>query len=171
MLISIFRPFARLFSSSTFDLSTFCVVHVWVNVTPFWGSAYLASRSPLMIPLWLRSPKTRKLTAEGVRVLTSSEVPWRGKSLDRRSCDALPISYVNGQYSARKTPTTKTTTNLPGGGSRYRAHFLFLSEKQTDRQEDGRGRVESQPTCDKQGAKYRPPDHSVVQTQSPQRST
>ena len=48
-----------------------------------------------MTPLWLRSPKTRKLTAEGVRVLTSSEVPWRGKSLDRRSCDALPISYVN----------------------------------------------------------------------------
>lgn len=51
-----------------------------------------------MRPFWLRSPKTRKVTAEGVRVLTSREVPWRGKSLDRRSCDALPISYVDRQY-------------------------------------------------------------------------
>ena len=97
--MSIFRPFARLFSSSRFDLRTFAVVQVCVNVTPFWGSAYLASRSPLMAPFAVRSPATRKPTADGVRVFTSRKVPWRGKSLDKRSWDALPMSYVvDGQH-------------------------------------------------------------------------
>lgn len=72
---------------------TFEVVQVSVKARPFLGSAYLASRSPV-IPCVLESrrPATLKATLEGVLVLTSREVPEKGKSLNSRSLDDFPRS-------------------------------------------------------------------------------
>jgi hypothetical protein len=51
----------------------------WVKVTPFLKSTYLPSMSPLIaFEVASLLPATLKVTLEGVRVLTSSEVPWMG---------------------------------------------------------------------------------------------
>lgn len=50
-----------------------------MTVKPFLKSTYLPSMSPAMtFDLESRVPATLKVTLEGVRVLTSSEVPWMG---------------------------------------------------------------------------------------------
>lgn len=54
-------------------------VLTWVTVRPFLKSTYLPSMSPLMTLVFeSRLPATLKVTLEGVRVLTSREVPWMG---------------------------------------------------------------------------------------------
>lgn len=51
----------------------------WVKVKPFLKSTYLPSMSPAMaLDLSSRVPATLNVTLEGVRVLTSREVPWMG---------------------------------------------------------------------------------------------
>ena len=55
------------------------MVQVWATVRPCLRSVYLASTSPVMaddLESW--EPATLKVTSEGVLVLTSREVPWKG---------------------------------------------------------------------------------------------
>jgi hypothetical protein len=52
--------------------------HTWVKIRPFLKSTYLPSMSPATAPSGARVPATLKVTLDGVRVLTSREVPWIG---------------------------------------------------------------------------------------------
>lgn len=53
--------------------------HTWVKIKPCLKSTYLPSMSPAMaFEVASLAPATLKVTLEGVKVLTSSEVPWMG---------------------------------------------------------------------------------------------
>lgn len=63
--MSNFKPFAMLFSNSSWDFKTLEVVQPWVKMTPFAASTYLPSMSPLMAAdLESRKPATLKVTFE-----------------------------------------------------------------------------------------------------------
>lgn len=73
-------PLATWFSNSIWVLRMFVVVQVWVKVTPFLGSTYLASMSPLMVlDLASRVPWTLKATLLGALVWKRSEEKKRGQ--------------------------------------------------------------------------------------------
>lgn len=115
-------PFATLSSTSTTVLSALSVVQDCVKVTPDALSWYLASMSALMSSGFLvcRSPKTRKVTLDGVRVLTSSDVRSMGKSLLSRSFDDLPTSYTPVSDWPSPCSLLSPDTRLPDRGNRLR---------------------------------------------------
>lgn len=93
------------------------VVHAWVIARPFLGSRYLASTSPVMaLDFVSRVPATLNTTPVGVLVLTSRDVPKIGRSLDKRSLEDLPRSYVAHYEHPTRRRCTRLTFQLGGTG-------------------------------------------------------